>query len=222
MKTFRQIVKGVRGSIAGCVAVPVLAALLITTTVGCTPQQKQTTLQVVTAINAKMPTVIAAADTVAATVAVILPADGVIIGITDVAFDTAAKSIQALTASYIANPNASTLTQIQTAINTLESQVNTATLSVVGIKNQANQTLAVAALKGLLTTLSVVFGMVMPTESATMLDTLRSTDTIHLARMRPYMDEPTLRAVAVDQGVPKLFAGIAVNQAFSAATAAGF
>jgi hypothetical protein len=182
---------------------------------GCTPAQKQTTLQVVTAINQHIPEVVAAADTVAATVELLDPASAALLSVGDATFDTLAKTLQVLTAAYIANPNASTLQQIQTAINTLESNINTATLNAVGIKDVESQRLAVAALHGLLTVVTIVFGMIAPTESVTMLYQLRSTGTIHLAQVRPYMDAGELAAAGKADGVD-------VNEMFKTAEAFGF
>jgi hypothetical protein len=191
---------------------------------GCTPAQKQTTLEVITAINAKMPEITAAADTVAATVAALAPSEAALIAVGDVAFDTASKTLQALTASYLANPSATVLAQIQAAINTLESNINTATLNAVGIKNTVNQQLAIAALKGLLTVVTIAFGLISSTESVTQLQQLRETDTIHLAEMRQrkLFDENKLRDEAVAQGSPRFMASFEVDRAFDGATAQGF
>jgi hypothetical protein len=200
MKVLRRIVLTGQSAIASIA----LCAVMI----GCTAQQKQTTLQIVTEINTHIPEVVAAADTVAATVSALVPADAVIIGVSDVAFDTAAKTIQALTASYIANPTASVLAQIQTAITTLEGQINTATLNVVGIKNTATQSAVLAALKGLLTVVTVVFALISPTLTTAQLVDLRDSNTIHLARVRPYMDERELQqqAKAMHVDLDKTFA----------------
>jgi len=184
-------------------------------TLGCTPAQKQTTLQIITEINAKLPEVTSAADTVAALVAGLAPGDAALIAIGDTAFDAAAKTLQALTTSYLANPSASTLTQIQTAINTLESNINTATLNAVGIKDKATEELAIAALKGLLTVVTVLFALISPTESVAQLERLRETDTIHLARVRKYMDQPELQQAASS-------AGVDLDATFNRAEAFGF
>lgn len=180
---------------------------------GCTPQQKQTTLQVVTEINTHIPEVEAAADTVAATVAALIPADAPLVGVSDLAFDTAAKTLQSLTAAYVATPTASTLVQIQTAITTLEGQINTATLTVAGIKNVATQQAVLAALKGLLTVVTVVFALISPTLTTAQLEDLRNSRTTQLARVRRYMDERQLQAE---------LPGVNVDRAFRQAEAFGF
>lgn len=209
---FDRLRSGVRSSFASCVALPLVACMLMT---GCTPQQKQTTLQVITEVNVHGPELVAAADTAAATIAALDPAEAALIGISDTAFDTAAKTVQALTASYIANPNASTLAQIQASITTLEGQINSATLNAVGIKDVAKQQMVLAALKGLLTIVTVVFARVAPTMTTSQLIDLRDSHTIHLAKVRRYMDEPELqrqaRAMHVD-----------LNRSFAQAEAFGF
>ena len=182
-----------------------VAAILMSATFGCTTQQKQTTLQVITQVNTHIPEVVAAADTVSAVVAGLLPTDAALIAVADTAFDTAAKTLQALTAAYIANPNATTLQQIQAAITTLEGQINTATLTVAGIKNAQTQAAVMAALKGLLTIVTVVFGLISPTMTSAQLRAGRDAG-IQLAKVRPYMDENKLRAELPGVDVDHAFA----------------
>lgn len=203
-------------SAKACLAAWLCVAILLVT--GCTPAQKQTTLQIVTEINVRTPEVVAAADTVAAVVSGFLPTDAVLIGIASVAFDASAKTLQALCASYIANPNASVLAQIQAAVTTLESQINQSTLTAVGIKSSATQQAVLAALKGLLTVVTVVFALITPTLSTAQLEQLKDSNTIHLAKVRPYMDENVLEA---STGMKGIHARMAVNQAFESAEASG-
>lgn len=204
--------RNINRSLCSAVACLMIAVMFLA---GCTPAQKQTTLQIVTTINTHVPEVVAAADTVAATMTALLPADAILIGVTSTAFDTLAKSIQALTASYIANPNATTLQQLQGAVNALESQINVATLGALKIVNPVSQQLAIAALKGLLTVVTIIFGMIAPTESLSMLKTLRDSNTIHLAKVRQYMDQQKIEVAAKD-------AGVDINAQFDYATAHGF
>lgn len=194
-------------------AVVVLTATLLTT--GCTPAQQQTATAVISKVYAYLPSVQNAADTVAATVEMLAPPDAALIQIGDTAFDALAVTLQALCKSYLANPSASVLAQIQTAINTLNSTVNTAILNATGIKDAESQKLALAALKGLLTVSSVLLAFVAPTETTAQLWELRQTHTIHLAKMRPYMDEQELARVAAVEGID-------VNHSFQQAEAFGF
>lgn len=205
----KRVFTNLMSCIAALLIVPILALS------GCTAGQKQTTLQVVTAINSYTPSIVAAADTVAATLAMLAPADAAAIAIGDTAFDTAAKLIQSLAASYIKAPDATILTQLQTAVNTLESQINTATLNAAGIKDAASQRLALAALKGILTAVTIVFGLISQTETTAMLIQLRNTDTIHLAQVRAYMDENQLQVAANDTGMD-------LNKSFEVAESNGF
>jgi hypothetical protein len=185
-------------TLASSTAILLIACLVMT---GCTPAQQQTTLQVVTEINTHIPEVVAAAGTVAATVSALLPTDAAIIGVADTAFTAAAGTLQALTAAYIKNPTASVLAQIQTAITTLEATINTATLNATGIKDTTTQQIVLAALKGLLTVVTVVFALIAPTLTTAQLVDLRNQGTIHLARVRPYMDEQVLQREAKVRGV---------------------
>jgi hypothetical protein len=198
-------------TLASSTAILLIACLVMT---GCTPAQQQTTLQVVTEVDTHIPEVVAAAGTVSATIAALAPADAAIVGVADTAFAAAAGTLQALCASYIKTPTASVLTQIQNAVTALEAQVNTATLNAVGIKDITVQNLVLAALKGLLTIVTVVFALVAPTLTTAQLEQLREEDTIHLARVRRYMDQQVLEREARS-------AGLSVDKSFAMATAAG-
>jgi hypothetical protein len=208
---FREKLKGVQTHLGSSIALALICAVTLT---GCTPAQQQTTLQIVTEINTHIPEVVAGAQTVAATISALVPADAAVIGVADTAFTTGADLLQALTASYLKNPTASVLAQIQAAITTLEGQINTATLNATGIKNVALQNTVLAALKGLLTVVTVVFGLLAPTLTTAQLVQLREKNTIHLAKLRPYMDQRVLQQEADAQGVD-------LNRAFRLATAAG-
>ena len=197
------------------IAALLLCALCLPMLTGCTPAQQQTTLQVVTEINTHIPEVVAAANTASSVVSELIPAEAPIVGLTDAAFDKAAAALQALTAQYIANPTASLFTQIQAAISTLEGQVQTAISNAsTSIKDAKILNAVKAALQGLLTVATVVFGLIAPTLSAAQVHELRERDTIHLARMRPYMDERVLRQEADAHGVD-------LDRSFRLATAAG-
>jgi hypothetical protein len=208
----KEKLQGVRTHLGASVAAVLICAIAMT---GCTPAQQQTTVQVVTEINTHIPEVVAAAGTVAATVSALVPTDAAIIGIADTAFTAGATTLQALTAAYLKNPTASVLAQIQSAITTLESQINTATLNAVGIKDTVVENAVLAALKGLLTVVTVVFALIAPTLSTAQLMSIRESDTIHLAKLRPYMDQRVLQQEADAQGID-------LNKAFRHATAAGF
>lgn len=203
-----------RRSLQSLVAAVVLI-LCIPVFTGCTASQKQTTLQIITTVNSRLPEVVAAADTAAQVVASLDPASALLIEPADAAFDTLAKTLQALLTAYIANPSATALQQIQTAINTLESNVNTSVLAAAGIKNSASQALALAALKGLLTVVTIVFALISQTESVAMLEELRRTNTIHFAKVRKYMDENELQVAANETGMN-------LNASFHQAESFGF
>lgn len=191
----------VRMDLRASVAVLTLAAVSMCVLTGCTAKQKQTTVQIIQQINTHIPEVVAAADTVAATIAALTPAEAALIAVCDGGFDAAAKTLQALTAAYLANPSASILQQIQDAINSLEAAINTATLNAFGIKNTVSQNLALAALKGLLTVVTVVFGLISQTETTAQLQALAATGTMHLAELRPYMDEHELERFAREREI---------------------
>jgi hypothetical protein len=182
---------------------------------GCTPAQQQTTLQIVTAINGKIPEIVAGADTVAATIEMLAPSDAALIATCDVGFDTLAKSLQAMTAAYIANPSATTLQQIQSALNALIGSITTATLNVDGIKDPESLRLAKAALSQFSTAVTFAFALIAPTESHAALLELQRTHAIQVAVLRRNLDEPKLRRDLAAQGVD-------LDRAMAQAEAAGF
>lgn len=214
LDSFCSSVRNIRPCMTTPIAALLLCALCVPMLTGCTPTQQQTTTQVIAEINTHIPEVVAAAGTVAATVSALVPADAAAIGVADTAFTVAASTLQALTASYLKAPSATLMAQIQNAVATLESQINVATLNAVGIKDTVVQNSVLAALKGLLTIVTVVFALIAPTMSTAQLLDLRERGTIHLARMRPYMDERVLRQAADAHGVD-------LNRSFRLATVAG-
>lgn len=214
-QAFATLDRTIRPHLATPVAALLLCALSLPMLTGCTPSQQQTTLQVVAEINTHLPEVVAAAGTAAATVSALLPADAAIVGVADVAFTTGATTLEALTASYLKTPTASVFAQIQAAIATLEGQIDTATLNALGIKDQVLQNTVLAALKGLLTIVTVVFAAIAPTLSTAQLLSLRERNTIHLAKVRPYMNEQRLQQEAGLRGVD-------LDKAFRQAESAGF
>lgn len=202
--------KNVKTSVLNIVASLSVGCLVLT---GCTDQQKQTTVQVMRQINTYAPAVVSAANTVTAMLAA-NPAIAAVAAPVDTAFDVLANTVQALAASYVAHPDANVLQQLQAAVNTLEVNINTSTLAALKISDPASQQLALVALKGLLTVVTVVFGLVSQTETKAQLLRLRDAGTLHLARVRPYMDESALR-------VAGLRAGIDVDVLFGRAEAFG-
>lgn len=186
--------------------------LVLMPVAGCS---QATTTQIVQKVQQWAPSIDAGVDTVAATIEMLAPADAIILQVATTGIDALAVQVEALCKAYLANPTAGVLAQIQTAVNTLEQTVNNATLQAAGIKDAESQRLAVAALKGLATVTSVVFGLIQTTETHAQLRAFAEQDTIKLASVRPYMDAGLLQTAALDNGVT-------VDQFFAFETAHGF
>jgi hypothetical protein len=212
--------KNIRRNLASAIACVLMCAVFTT---GCTTAQKQTTLQVVQKINTYAPAIVDGIDAAATTIATLDPAIGAVIMIGVTALDTLQVAFTATLSAYLANPNATTLTALQSAINALESNINTASLNALHITDPISQRLALAGLKTVLSLVTIVFSLISQTETVAQLDQLRMTDTIHLALLRPQMNEALLEAAVRDNGAPTLMpAKWSVDYAFNRASDAGF
>jgi len=216
-----KLMDGLKGTMGAITAAIVISALLLTTT-GCSSQQKLTVTQVVQKVDAALPSIIAAATPVAAMIEQLNPADATAIGVKADAFVTLATQAKQLADAYLANPTTSALQQLQTAINTLQQNVSSATLNAVGIKDAESQAKAKLILGGFATLVAIVFGAISTTQTQAQLKALADTHTINMAALRPYLDERRLQRATEDYGRPWYVpAYAAVDQAFQQAVNAG-
>jgi hypothetical protein len=207
------------GSVAklGCVA---LIALLIT---GTLPVMGCSGSQVAQDIVNWTPTLQSAVATVDTSIALLAPIDAPILAAATVGFDAASNLLVAQAKAYLANPNASLLAQLQTAVVTFEQQVNAALLSAARITNPASQQHALTAIGGVGTVINVILGLVQSISNKAQIAQMAADSTIKLAMVGPYLDRSMgIRMVAQHYGISELNASVDVNGELVTLQAEGF
>jgi hypothetical protein len=101
------------------------------------------------------------AATVASTVALLVPPDAPIIAAALVGFDAATNLAVAEAKAYLANPGQTTLQALQTAVVTLQQQVNTTLLTAAKIINPQSQAVVTAALNAVATVINSIFALIL-------------------------------------------------------------
>ena len=135
------------------------------------------------------PALQSAVATVDSTAALLAPADAPIFAAATVGFDAASNLLVAQAKAYLANPSASMLAQLQTAVVTLQQNVSAATLSALKIVDQKSQTLAMNAIDAVGTILNAVLALVISVSSKAQVAQMASLSTIKLAQVRAYRNE---------------------------------
>ncbi len=201
------------------IGVIALCFLLLSVSVtGCTQQQK---ISVAQEIVNWTPTIVSTASTVASTVALLDPASAAIIAAAVSAFDVAAAGVKTAAADYLANPSASTLTQLQTFVVQFQQSVNSSLLSAVKITNQKSQAAITAAINALAVGINAVLALVQTISSSSQIVAMQQRVTIHLAQVRPYMDQNALQVAAL-QVSSDLHITVTPNQFFDHEAQMGF
>jgi hypothetical protein len=196
-----------------------LIALLLTApfTVGCSGQS------VAQNIVNWTPTLQSAVATVNATAAVLDPAAAPIFAAATVGFDAASNALMAQAKAYLANPNASVLAQLQTAVVTFQQRVNVALLQAAKISNPASQQKALADLNVVATAVNAILSLVNSISSKVAVAQMAQQSTIKLAMVQPLLDEDKAAVlVANHYGEPVELAQMQVRQAEVYAYQAGF
>ena len=134
--------------------------------------------------------------TVNSTAALLLPADAPIFVEATIAFDAGATEVATLAKAYLANPTASVLAQLQTAVVTLNQTVNAALLKVAGVKDLASQQHALNAINVVATVVATILALVQSISSKAAVAQMASDSTIKLAQVRPFIDARDMQPVA--------------------------
>ncbi|MGD0800512.1 MAG: hypothetical protein ABR906_04275 [Terracidiphilus sp.] len=164
-----------------------------------------------------------AVATVDSTAALLAPADAPIFTAATIGFDAASNLLVGQAKAYLANPTASTLTQLQTQVVTFQQQVNAALLSAAKIVNPASQQHALNAINAVATVVSAMLALVESISSKAQVARMASQSTIKLAEVRPYLDEGKAAAmVASHYSEPNQWARVQVRQMQLGAAQAGF
>lgn len=169
------------------------------------------------------PALQSAVATVDSTAALLAPADAPIFTAATIGFDAASNLLSTEAKAYLANPSASTLTQIQSQIVTFQQQVNSALLDAVKIVDSASQKHALAAVQAVATIASAILALVQSISSKAAVAQMAAHSTIKLEAVRPYID-PTQAAqiVAAHYAEPLGLARTQVTRAQQSQQMAGF
>lgn len=106
------------------------------------------------------PTVVSTANTVSSVVATLDPADALLIKGVTVGFDAAASLLQSQAQTYLADPSATALGQLQAQALAFQQNVNAALLNAARIVDQATQQKVMIAIQGLATALTAILALI--------------------------------------------------------------
>ncbi len=169
------------------------------------------------------PALQSAVATVDTTAALLAPADAPIFAAATAGFDAASDMLVAQAKAYLANPTASVLAQLQTAVALFEQQVNASLLSAAKITNPNSQLHVLNAINAVGTVVIAMLALVSSVSSKDAVARMAAQSTVKLAAVRPYRDEDKAVAiVAGHYGEPVGLARLQVAQVELNAMQAGF
>ncbi len=199
-----------------------VSALVMLTLAGTLPTVGCTASGVAQDIVNWTPTLQSAIATVDTTARILLPADAPIFAAATVGFDAGSNIVVALAKSYLANPNASVLVQLQAAIVTLQQQVNAGVLQAAHIVDPNSQRLALAALNGVATIVNTMLGLVQQIGGKS-LAALAPPAPVKVAMVAPYLDrDKSARVLAAHYGESVSVAYAQMDAGQAQLTVAGF
>jgi len=119
--------------------------------------------------------------------AILAPEYAVIFAAATTGFDAASNVLVAQAKAYLANPNATLLSQLQTAVVTLQQQVNAALLAAVKIVDPASQAKALADINAVGTVVSAILSLVASISSKAAVQRMAAASTVKLSQVEPYL-----------------------------------
>jgi hypothetical protein len=169
------------------------------------------------------PALQSAVSTVDSTAALLAPADAPIFAAATAGFDAASNVLVAQAKAYLANPTASVLAQLQTAVAVFEQQVNASLLSAARITNLNSQQHVLNAINAVGTVVIAMLALVSSVSSKAAVARMAAQSSVKLAAVRPYLDEDNAAAQLADHyGEPVGLARVQVAQAELSMIRAGF
>jgi hypothetical protein len=169
------------------------------------------------------PALQSAVATVDSAGALLAPADAPVFTTATVGFDAASNLLTAQAKAYLANPSASTLTQMQNQIVTLQQQVNAALLQAGRIVNPESQQHALATIQAVGTVVSAILALVQSVSSKAAVAQMAAGSAIKLAAVRPYLNGALAAGIVADHyGEPVAVAWLQVAQSERDEVLAGF
>jgi hypothetical protein len=196
--------KKVRSSLGAWALSSLVLLASMTATVGCNGTS------VAQNIVNWTPTIISTANTVGATVSILAPQDAAIIGIATAGFDAAATLLQKQAETYLANPGATALQQLQAQALTFQQNVNASLLQAAKIVNPESQQKVIVAIQSLATGLTAVLGLIATIKGSTI--TPAAVTQVKIAQVLPLMDRNrSIALVAAHYGEPRFMAAYQVD-----------
>ena len=169
------------------------------------------------------PALQSAVATLDSTAALLDPAAAPIFAAATSGFDAASNMLVAQAKTYLANPTAGVLAQLQAAVVAFQQQVNASLLQAARITNQNSQKLILNAINAVGTVVLAILALVQSVSSKIAVARMAAQSTIKLAEVRPYIDEDkAVATVASHYGEPVELARVQVGQAEQNIAQAGF
>ncbi|MGD0097030.1 MAG: hypothetical protein ABSB60_11075 [Terracidiphilus sp.] len=169
------------------------------------------------------PSLETAVATVDSTAALLAPADAQVFAAATAGFDAASDMLVAQAKSYLANPSASVLAQLQTAIAVFQQQVNASLLSVAKIANPNSQTHVLNAINAVATVVVAMLALISSISSKTAVAHMAAQSTVKLAEVHPYLDEGNAASIVANHyGEPAVLARVEVVETEVSLEQAGF
>lgn len=167
----------------GCWA---LIALLLS---GTMPLMGCSGTQVAQDIVTWTPMLQSAVATVDSSIGILDPAAAPILAVATVGFDSASNVLVAQAKAYLANPNATVLAQLQTAVVTFQQQVNAALLAAAKITNPTSQQHALNAVNAVGTVVNAILALVTQVSTKAQIAQMAAASTVKLATVAPYLNQ---------------------------------
>ena len=159
------------------------------------------------------PTIISAAQTIDATVATLDPAQAVLIIAAGTTFTAAANLLKAQAQTYLDNPTATALQQLQAQALAFQTNVSTALLNAVHITNSASQQKVTTYLNAAITGISAILALIATIKGSTVSPASVTANATVAAAMRLVDRHQAIALVAQHYGEPQFVAAYQVQQA---------
>jgi len=169
------------------------------------------------------PALQSAVATVDSTAALLAPADAPIFAAATAGFDAASNILVAEARAYLANPTASLLAQLQTAVVIFEQQVNASLLSAARIVNPDSQQHVLNAINGVATIVVAILALVSSISTKAAAGRMAAQSAIKLAAVRLWLnDNDAAATVASHYDEPVEWARVQIVRTEAGLAEAGF
>jgi hypothetical protein len=159
------------------------------------------------------PTIISAAQTIDATVATLDPANAAVILLAGTTFTAAATLVEAQAKTYLANPTATALQQLQAQALAFQSNVSTALLQAARITNSASQQKITVAINAAVTGISAILALITTIKGSTVTPASVTANSTVAAAMRLVDRHQAIALVAQHYGEPQFMAAYQMQAA---------